>query len=76
MLAGFTSLDPGVRLIIVLALAAGIYVVSGLIWPYTACSACTGGKHASPTGKNWRSCGRCAGSGKKLRLISRLLGRS
>lgn len=69
------SLDPGTRTVLVLAAFVGLYVLSGLIWPYTACSACTGGKHASPSGKNWRSCGKCSGSGKKVRLISRLLGR-
>ncbi|WP_020421135.1 hypothetical protein [Amycolatopsis sp. ATCC 39116] len=71
----FAALDPTARLIVVLALLAGLYALSGLLWPYTACNACKAGKHASPTGKNWRDCGRCGGSGKKIRQISRLLGK-
>jgi hypothetical protein len=71
-----SSLDPTIRAIVVLAVCVGLYVLHGLIWPYTACPACQGGKHHySPTGKNWRNCGKCGGSGKKTRLISRLLGR-
>jgi hypothetical protein len=69
----FASLDSTTRA--VLAVFVGVYMLSGLLWPYTACSACADGKHASPSGKNWRSCGKCDGSGKKVRLISRLLGR-
>jgi hypothetical protein len=70
------SLDPSTRTLLVLAVVVGLYVLSGLVWPYTACPACDGGKHHSPTGKNWHNCGKCGGSGKKIRLISRLLGRA
>lgn len=70
-----SALDPTTRAIVIGAAIVGLYVLSGLIWPYTACPACAGGKHHSPTGRNWRSCRKCDGSGKKIRLISRLLGR-
>lgn len=60
--------------LLILGLLA-LYVVSIAVWPYTACGACQGGKHHSPTGKNHRPCGRCDGSGKKVRLGSRLIGR-
>ncbi|WP_431910121.1 hypothetical protein [Amycolatopsis thermoflava] len=68
-------LDPTARVVVVLVGLLAVYVLSGFIWPYTACPTCDGGKHRSPTGKNWRSCGKCGGSGKKVRLISRILGR-
>jgi hypothetical protein len=75
MLASFAGLDPTLRVVLVVAGIVGLYVFSGLVWPDTSCPRCEGGKHASPTGKNHRPCGRCKGSGKKARLISRLLGR-
>ena len=69
------NLDSITRTTVILLALAGLYVLSGLIWPYTNCPACSGGKHHSPTGQNWRDCGRCGGTGKRTRLISRLLGR-
>lgn len=75
MLTSFESLDPTGRTIVILVALAGLYVVSGLLYPYTTCPSCQGRKNFSPTGRNWAECGRCGGSGKKIRLISRLLGR-
>lgn len=70
------SLDPSTRAVVVSLGLAGLYVLSTLIFPLTACGACADGKHHSPSAQNWRSCRKCRGSGKKLRLIPRLLGRS
>ncbi|MFD4196753.1 hypothetical protein [Amycolatopsis thermoflava] len=58
---------------VVLALLAwlALYYLACQIWPYTACGRCNGGKHTSPTGKAWRNCSRCGGSGKKRRLLAR-----
>lgn len=75
MFEAFHQLDYTGRIVVVAVLLLGIYVVSGYVWPYTACSRCGGGKHASPSGKNWRNCGKCGGSGKKIRVISKVLGR-
>jgi len=75
MLASFESLDPTGRTIVVLVVLVGLYVLSGLMRPYTVCPVCKGRRNYSPTGKNWGECGKCRGSGKKIRLISRLLGR-
>ncbi|GAA1983327.1 hypothetical protein [Amycolatopsis minnesotensis] len=75
MLTAFTNLDPTGRVIVLAVLGTVAYLLSGLFWPYTACQACHGGKHSSPTGKNFGLCRRCRGSGKKLRLVARLLGR-
>ncbi|SFW11683.1 hypothetical protein [Amycolatopsis australiensis] len=76
LLNAFNSLDSTARFVVVLVLVVVLYGVSGLIWPHTSCSHCSGGRHHSPTGKNWRHCGKCGGSGRKVRAISRLLGRS
>ncbi|MFI5614728.1 hypothetical protein [Amycolatopsis sp. NPDC051903] len=47
------------------------YYLACQIWPYKACGRCQGGKHESPSGKAWRNCFRCGGSGKKRRLLAR-----
>jgi hypothetical protein len=37
-------------------------------WPYTSCRRCGGGgRKRSPSGKNWRPCRKCKGSGTRLR---------
>jgi PHP family Zn ribbon phosphoesterase len=75
MLASFESLSPTGRTIAVLVVFAALYVVSGLLYPNTTCRSCRGRKNFSPTGRNWSECRKCGGSGKKIRPISRLLGR-
>lgn len=64
---------PGWLILWTLA-GVGVYAGVCLVWPYTACSWCDGkGKHRSPSGKHWRPCFRCKGSGRKLRRGRRLL---
>ncbi|UKD50857.1 hypothetical protein L3Q65_00765 (plasmid) [Amycolatopsis sp. FU40] len=64
-------------LILVLAAAAAVYLLTAWIWPHTACADCSGsGRRFSPTGKNFGPCGHCGGSGKKLRLAARIAGRT
>jgi hypothetical protein len=59
----------GTLVLVVLVLVGGaLYVVACSIWPYTACGRCDGGKRRSPSGKAWRSCPRCKGSGKRRRF--------
>lgn len=49
------------------------YAAACWIWPFTACRKCDGaGKHRSPSGKAWRKCRRCAGSGTRIRLGRKL----
>jgi hypothetical protein len=44
------------------------YVVACWIWPFAACRKCDGaGKFQSPSGRAWRNCKRCKGSGKRVR---------
>lgn len=53
------------------AAALVLYLLACQIWPYTACKRCQGGKHPSPSGKAWRHCGRCHGTGRRRRLFAR-----
>ena len=44
------------------------YALACWIWPFANCVVCSGsGKRRSPTGRAWRACGRCQGSGSRLR---------
>ncbi|MGH3432142.1 MAG: hypothetical protein ACRDQB_04825 [Thermocrispum sp.] len=60
------------QLIVLILVVVGAYVLSCLLWPYTKCGRCKGGKHPSPSGRAWRSCGACGGKGRKLRLGAHL----
>lgn len=61
---------------ILLVLALGVlilYLLACAVWPFAACRWCSGsGKKRSPSGKAWRSCGRCDGSGKRVRFGRRI----
>ncbi|MFI7587893.1 hypothetical protein ACIB24_12545 [Spongisporangium articulatum] len=51
-----------------LGLVAG-YWFACRFWPYAACWRCNGtGKLPSPSGKRFRTCPRCKGTGRRLRL--------
>lgn len=41
-------------------------------YPFTPCRRCNGGRRWAPTGRTYRRCARCGGSGEKLRLSRRL----
>jgi hypothetical protein len=44
------------------------YYAACWFWPYTSCGRCGGGgRKRSPSGKNWRPCRKCKGSGTRLR---------
>lgn len=50
-----------------------LWLLSSLIWPYTQCRQCHGERRfRSPSGKHWRECPVCGGSGKRRRLLSHL----
>lgn len=52
--------------------AAG-YAVACRIWPFASCRRCGGaGKFQSPSGRYWRHCGRCKGSGSRVRTGRRV----
>lgn len=49
-----------------------VYAISCAFWPFAACWSCDSGKKRSPSGKAWRTCKRCKGSGARLRIGRRL----
>lgn len=53
--------------------ALTIYTAACAFWPYMACRRCKGaGKRRSPSGKAWRPCPRCVGTGRRVRLGRRV----
>lgn len=63
------------ELLLIAAGLIGVYLTSCLVWPYTHCPVCKGGKHARGDGRVWRTCWRCQGRGRRRRLGAMLLGR-
>jgi DnaJ-class molecular chaperone len=60
--------------LVILALLASLgYAVACTVWPYTRCPRCAGsGKRRSPSGKAWRPCRSCSGTGRRVRLGRRI----
>jgi hypothetical protein len=56
-------------------IAAGCYLASLKIWPWTYCRRCQGGgRNSGSNSKRFGLCRRCGGSGRKLRLGNRVTG--
>ena len=54
---------------LIVIIAAALYLLGCLIWPFGKCRRCKGeGKFKSPFGRAYRHCGRCQGSGLRIRL--------
>lgn len=48
----------------------GLWFITVQLWPYTACGACSGKPRiADFSGKNWRNCPSCKGSGRQVRTF-------
>jgi hypothetical protein len=60
---------------LVAAVVGGVwYAVACWWWPYAACGKCGGGgRFTSPSGRAWRNCRRCQGTGRRVRVGRRLL---
>lgn len=58
--------------LLLLAVLAAVYLLGCVIWPYRPCPRCRGGKSRSPSGRAWRDCGRCGGTGRRIRVGARL----
>ena len=49
------------------------YVAACAVWPFASCRKCGGaGRHRSPSGRAWRYCHRCSGTGARLRTGRRI----
>ena len=65
---------PGAGWLVLVALVVAVgYVIACALWPFAACHGCSGsGKSRSPSGKAWRPCRRCKGTGARVRVGRRL----
>lgn len=64
---------PSEPLVLLALVLAGGYLAACAIWPFTSCARCDGrGKFRSPSGRAWRGCRRCKGSGARLRYGRRV----
>ena len=55
--------------------AVGLWVMSCRAYPYTACPKCDAlGRVKDPSGRNWRTCAHCGGTGQRLRPGAHLFG--
>lgn len=46
----------------------GWYLVTCALFPWRACSWCDSGKRRNSSGKSWRECGHCGGTGRRARI--------
>ena len=54
---------------LIVTIAVAFYLFTCLVWPFGKCRRCKGlGKLKSPFGKAYRHCGKCDGSGLRVRL--------
>jgi hypothetical protein len=54
---------------LIVTIAVALYLLGCLIWPFGKCRRCKGaGKFKSPFGRAYRHCGKCQGSGLRVRL--------
>lgn len=66
---------PAFPYVLVLALLLA-WIAHSIARPYTVCVACKGNSRKRGfSGKSWRNCAVCKGSGKRRRLIPALLAR-
>jgi len=56
------------------AAAVLMYALTCWLWPFSACLRCHGDKRTrSPSGRSWRRCRRCKGTGQRLRVGRRVM---
>ncbi len=55
--------------LLIVTIVVGFYLFTCLVWPFGKCRRCKGvGKFKSPFGNAFRHCGKCDGSGLRVRL--------
>ena len=64
--------DHAGAITLIILVFAALYIAACALWPFAACRWCEGGKKRSPGGRAWRTCGRCGGTGARVRLGRRL----
>ncbi|WP_020388539.1 hypothetical protein [Kribbella catacumbae] len=54
---------------LILTVCIALYLLTCLVWPFGKCRRCKGaGKFKSPFGNAYRHCGKCDGSGLRVRI--------
>jgi hypothetical protein len=63
------TLAQAATVALIVTVSVTFYLLTCLIWPFGKCRRCKGeGKFKSPLGKAYRHCGKCQGSGLRVRL--------
>lgn len=66
-------MDGATALALAVPVIVAWYVINCLIWPFANCLRCRGaGRFRSPSGRAWRPCRRCGGTGSRVRIGRRL----
>ncbi|WP_051467291.1 hypothetical protein [Actinomadura oligospora] len=66
------SSSPGIWFLLLPALTVG-YLIHCAIYPFRPCRRCDAGRLRSASGKAWRYCRHCQGTGGQLRIGRRVL---
>lgn len=62
------------KLFLLVVAVAAVYLIHCRLWPFAACWKCEGeAKFRSPSGRSFRLCPRCDGSGMRKRVGRHLL---
>ncbi len=68
------SIGAAILLLFLLSIVTVCYLGTCWVWPFANCRRCGGlGRFHSPSGRAWRPCRRCKGSGGRLRFGRRVL---
>jgi len=68
------SIGAWLCLLLIAGAVVGGYLASCAIWPFANCRKCHGlGRFHAPSGRAWRRCRRCKGTGARLRIGRRLI---
>jgi hypothetical protein len=60
-------------LIVAGILAALVYMIHCALFPFAACLRCGGGgRRRSGSGRSWRRCSKCKGTGERVRVGRRI----
>jgi hypothetical protein len=63
------TLAQAATVALIVTVSIAFYLLTCLVWPFGKCLRCKGaGKFKSPIGKAYRHCGKCQGSGLRVRI--------
>lgn len=63
------TLAQAATVALIVTVSIAFYLLTCLVWPFGKCRRCKGaGKFKSPLGNAYRRCGRCDGSGLRVRI--------